>query len=167
MTNNFNEVALSRGAQKKAETIRKRQEAQKKKIIEYLEESPNLGVALARVGINRSTFSRWREDDPNFSLEARQAAERGIEHTADKVELSLLNSAREGNVQAQKYYLGSNHPTYMTYQGQSVQMQRDELTDERKRQIEIACRAWDNKDFPDERPEDYDREPGEVEEMED
>jgi hypothetical protein len=144
------------GAEKKADTIRQRQDLLKRKLLEILEEAPNLGAALSRVGINRSTFSRWREDDPNFSLDANQAIERAIDHTADNVELALLASARDGKVPAQKYYLHNNHPRYMPKRWE--EQVANPLTEERKQQIYTAMKAWDDahKDYADEREEDYD-----------
>lgn len=144
------------GAEKKAESIRERQNLLKRKLLEILEEAPNLGAALSRVGINRSTFSRWREDDPNFSLDANQAIERAIDHTADNVELALLSSARDGKVPAQKYYLHHNHPRYMPKRWE--EQQANPLTEERKQQIYRAMKAWDDsrRDYEDERDEDYD-----------
>jgi len=141
------------GAAKNAETIRKRHEFQKQKLLELLEEAPNLGAALARVGINRSTFGRWRDDDPNFSIEVRHAMERAIEHTADNVELALLSSAREGKVSAQRYYLDHNHPRYMPRREE--ESEEDVLTEERKEQIYQAVKAWSSYDDGDERDEDY------------
>lgn len=144
------------GAEKKAETIRQRQDMLKQKLLEILEEAPNLGAALARIGINRSTFSRWREDDPNFSLDANHAMERAIDHTADNVELALLSSARNGNVHAQKYFLNHNHQKYMPKQW--MEQVANPLTEERKEQIYRAMKAWDDShdDYEDERDEDYD-----------
>lgn len=144
------------GAQKKAETIRKRQNLLKKKLLEILEEAPNLGAALARVGINRSTLGRWREDDPNFSIELNHTIEYAIEHTADNVELSLLSAARDGKVSAQKFFLENNHPRYMSKQWEEAKA--NPLTEERKEEIYRAMKAWDDShnDYDDECDEDYD-----------
>lgn len=141
------------GSEKKAETIRERQDLLKRKLLEILEEAPNLGAALSRVGINRSTFSRWREDDPNFSIEVNHAIERAIDHTADNVELALLSSARDGKVPAQKYYLHHNHPRYMPKRYEAPEA--NPLTPERIAQIEFAMRAWDSRDDEDYQDSDY------------
>ncbi len=156
MSKNSGKEKRPRGAEKKADTIRKRQDILKQKLLEILEEAPNLGAALSRIGINRSTFSRWREDDPNFSLDVNHAVERAIEHTADNVELALLSSVREGKVPAQKYYLHHNHPRYMPKRFE--EQQANPLTEERKQQIYRAMKAWDDSrgDYEDERDEDYD-----------
>jgi hypothetical protein len=145
-----------RGEKKKADTIKKRQDAQKMKLLELLEESPNIGVALSRIGINRSTYSRWRTEDAVFTVESNKAIERGVEKTADLVEASLLNSARDGNVQAQKYYLDNNHKRYRAKKYGELQ-QEDVLTEERKAQIYRAAKAWSYVD-PDEDELDSDYE---------
>lgn len=142
-----------RGAEKKAETIRKRLEQDKEHLLGILRESPNLGVALSRTGIHRSTFNRWREDDPNFSIDARDALEEGIDKTADVVETSLISKAREGSVPAQKYYLHNNHSRYMPpHKAESIE---NPLTEERKKEIADAMRAWSMPERGDERLEDY------------
>jgi hypothetical protein len=145
-----------RGEQKKADTIRKRQDTQKMKLLEILEESPNIGTALSRIGINRSTYSRWRTSDSVFTMEADKAIERGIEKTADLVEMALLNVARDGNVQAQKYYLGNNHKRYRTNRYGEPEVEG--LSEERKMQITAALKAWSEgsyDDYADERDSDY------------
>lgn len=156
MAKNIGKEKRPRGSEKKADTIRKRQDLLKQKLLEILEEAPNLGAALSRVGINRSTFGRWRDDDPNFSINVNHAIERAIEHTADNVELALLASARDGEVAAQKYYLNNNHPRYMPRRWE--EQKANPLTEERKQQIYRAMKAWDDSrnDYEDERDEDYD-----------
>lgn len=143
-----------RGAKKKAETIEKRQSAQKIKLLEYLEEAPNIGAALSRIGINRSTYSRWRADDEVFAMEADKAIERGIEKTADNVELALLAKARDGSVQAQKYYLSNNHKRYRMNNWNSSESE-SVLTEEMKKQIADTARVWSAIEQGDERVEDY------------
>lgn len=142
------------GAKKKAETIEKRQSVQKSKLLEHLEEAPNIGVALSRVDINRSTYSRWRADDEVFAMKADEAIERGIEKTADNVELALLGKARDGSVQAQKYYLSNNHKRYRENNKGSSESE-SVLTEERIKQIADTMRAWTVKETGDERDEDY------------
>ena len=131
-----------RGAEKKAETIRLRQEAQKKKLIEILRESPNISSALNRVGIDRSTFSRWKAEDYEFSAKARHAVSEGIERTADNVELSLLNNARNGDVRSQKFYLEHNHERYKPQKDISERDGDCLLTNERLEKIKDMMIAW-------------------------
>lgn len=142
------------GAKKKEKTIKERQDLLKRKLIEILEKSPNLGIALERIGINRSTLSRWRDNDPNFSIELLRATEMGIESTADSVEISLLNSAKNGDVSAQKLYLTNNHQRYM--KDRQVTANDGSLSEERKREIDRCTEIWDEFDpDEDERDEDY------------
>jgi hypothetical protein len=129
-----------RGEKKKAKTIQKRQKSLKSKFLEVLEESPNISSALSRIGINRSTLSRWRADDPSFSTSVEYALELGREKTGDIVEMSLLGKAREGDVQAQKFYLTHNHEHYRPPKYEPEQ--ESVLTEERKKQIADCMRAW-------------------------
>jgi len=146
-----------RGVKKKAETIEKRQSAQKTKLLEYLEEAPNIGVALSRVDINRSTYSRWRADDEVFAMKADKAIERGIEKTADNVELALLGKARDGSVQAQKYYLSNNHKRYRE-NNKGLSESESVLTEEMMKQIANAAGIDHVIEEEDERNEDYESE---------
>lgn len=131
-----------RGADKMAASIKKRQDKEMTLLLQALEESPNLGQALARVGINRSTYYRWRQCDEVFLKNADDAIRRGIEKTADMVESSMLNSARDGNVQAQKYYLEHNHPRYKKRTLLDLLESDGRLTPEREQQIAEAMRNW-------------------------
>ncbi|MBI2473942.1 hypothetical protein HYV70_05325 [Candidatus Uhrbacteria bacterium] len=146
-----------RGAKKKAETIEKRQSAQKTKLLEYLEEAPNIGAALSRIGINRSTYSRWRADDEVFTIEADEAIGRGIEKTADNVELALLGKARDGSVQAQKYYLSNNHKRYRE-NNKGLSESESVLTEEMMKQMANAAGIDHVIEEEDERNEDYESE---------
>jgi len=141
-----------RGGEKKAETIRQRQNPKKRKLLKILEESPNIGAALARVGIDRSTFSRWRANNQKFSLDANNAIAEGIERTADNMELSLLNSARNGDVRAQKYYLDHNHDRYKRREDR---VPDNPLTEERKAEIANCMREWSRPICGDECLDDY------------
>ncbi len=152
MAGKSNQKRPVRGAKKKAETIRKRQEKEMTLLLEALEESPNLGQALTRVGINRSTYYRWRQDDQMFALNADNAMWNGREKTADMVEMSLLSKARDGNVQAQKIYLEHNHPRYKRYGLFDTEETDGKLSLERQQQISEAIQNWSNK-----RSEDDDR----------
>lgn len=133
---------IQRGAKKMAKTIRERQKTEKQQLLEALEESPNLGQALTRVGINRSTYYRWRQDDQVFALNADNAMWNGREKTADMVEMSLLGKARDGSVQAQKIYLEHNHPRYKRYGLFDTEETDGKLSLERQEQIAKAMKNW-------------------------
>jgi len=136
---------IQRGAKKRAKTIRKRQDTEKKRLLAVLEESPNLGHALTRVGIDRSTFWRWKQDDPIFALNADNAMWNGREKTADMVELSLLNEAKNGEVKAQKLYLEHNHPRYIRHGWFDVPETQKGLSPERQVEITKALKNWTTK----------------------
>jgi hypothetical protein len=140
MVNKLQSTKRPRGEKKKAKTIEKRQKSLKSKFLEVLEESPNISSALSRIGINRSTLSRWKDNDSLFAAKVEYALELGREKTGDIVEMSLLGKAREGDVQAQKFYLVHNHENYRPpkYEPEPESV----LTEERKKQIAEAVRAW-------------------------
>ncbi len=143
-----------RGIEKRQKTIRKRQDPKKQKLIAFLQDSANIGVALKRVGIDRSTYSRWRASDLEFASDADDAIELGIENTADLVETCLLSKARDGDVQAQKYYLTNNHERYREDRWKE-QEKKNVLTEEMKRDIANAAFTWAYPSGSDELDEDY------------
>ncbi|XKT74753.1 MAG: hypothetical protein ACJKTH_01550 [Patescibacteria group bacterium UBA2163] len=147
MTKKKETTRTARGAKKKADTIKKRQDAQKKQLIELLEKSPNVGYALSRVGINRSTWSRWRHEDIQFRIDSNYALEFGVASTADLVEGSMLDNAQKGSVPAQKFYLIHNHERYRPAQNIP---EENPLTEERKKEIGDALKAWEAQDPEDE-----------------
>lgn len=88
-------------------------EAIKLKIVEFLRSHLAVQSVLKRVEITRTTFSRWRKEDPIFdrecitaSKESRTIACEGLENKA--VELGL-----GGNMVAIKFVLEHSDPRYM------------------------------------------------------
>jgi len=143
-----------RGSKKRQKTIQKRQDPQKQKLIALLQDSANIGVALKRVGIDRSTYSRWRASDSEFARNVDEAIELGIENTADLVETCLLSKARDGDVQAQKYYLTNNHERYREDKWRR-QEKKNVLTEKMKEDIARTTFAWAYPSGSDELDEDY------------
>lgn len=134
-----------RGADKMAASIKKRQEKEKTMLLKALEESPNLGQALARIDKDRSTYYRWRQDDEVFAMAADSAMFIGREKIADLTEVSLISLAREGNVQAIKFYLEHNHLRYKKYGWLEALTNDGKLSLERQRQIAKAMKNWFHK----------------------
>lgn len=99
---------------KKAETIRKRQQKEKKKLLEEFEHNYNISAVCARAKIHRSKFYRWYDEDSTFKKAVDKAREKGQSFVSDGVEARLLNLAKEGNMPAVKFFLQHNSPKYMS-----------------------------------------------------
>lgn len=143
---------------KKAQTIKKRQDALKKKIIKTLEQQPIIQTAVAMSGVDRSTYYRWRDEDEEFREKTEGAKEQGVEFTNDMMESLLIKLAREGKVTPIIFWLKNHHPDYSEkkYFNHEHHIRQDEvLTEERKREIALCISNWSEPDDGDERDEDY------------
>jgi hypothetical protein len=143
---------------KKAETIKKRQDALKKKFIKTLEQQPVIQTAVAIAGIDRSTYYRWRDEDPEFREKTEGAKDQGIEFTNDMMESLLIKLAREGKITPIIFWLKNHHPDYSEkkfFNHEHHITQDDVLTEERKKEIMLCMQAWSEPEDGDERDEDY------------
>jgi hypothetical protein len=142
------------------ETIKKRQDANKAKFIKKIEETPIIQVAAAQTGIDRTTYYRWRDEDPDFKKKCEEAQEKGIDFVNDMMESILIKNAKADNMTAVIFWLKNHNPLYndKRYHEHKHRIEEENvLTEERKEQIANAIRAWypDKDEYEDERDEDY------------
>lgn len=90
----------------------KNQERIKKKLLEELEKIPIVQYACQKVGISRSTYYRWIEDDKKFSSDADDAQQKGVEIINDMAESKIINKVQEGQFTAITFWLKHNHSRY-------------------------------------------------------
>lgn len=143
---------------KKAETIKKRQDALKKKFTSVLEQNPIIQTAVAMVGIGKSTYYRWIEDDPKFRKDCAESMTKGVEFTNDMMESLLIKTAREGKITSIIFWLKNHHPDYSEkkfFNHEHHIRQDDVLTEERKKEIAMCISNWSQPVDEDERDEDY------------
>jgi len=95
-------------------TIKKRQEKDKKTLIENLEKTPIIQMACEKTGISRATYYRWRIDDREFSKNADKALDDGVSLMNDYAESQLISSIRDKNMTAIIYWLKHRHKAYST-----------------------------------------------------
>ncbi len=81
-------------------------------MLEQLTKTPVVQIAVEKVGISRSTFYRWKEEDPKFAKEADQALTEGIALVNDMAESQLLSAIRDRNITAIFYWLNHRHSAY-------------------------------------------------------
>ena len=123
-------------------TIAKRQKVEKELLIAQLKKTPIVQVACEKVGVGRSTFYRWKNEDPKFRNLADQAIRVGEELLNDLAESQLINLIRDKRMDAIRYWLTHHHPTY----GNKLQItgrllhENIELSDEQKELVEKALR---------------------------
>lgn len=94
-------------------TIEKRQEENKSKLIELLQKTPIVQVVCEKSGVSRATYYRWRSEDKKFKEESDKALKEGIEMINDMAESQLLSSIRDKNMTAIIFWLKNHHQSYI------------------------------------------------------
>lgn len=100
-------------------------------ILKELEESPFIERACKKVGIARSTFYRWCEDDRTFYYNSEACRLKGREKLNDFVESKLLENIKDGHQSAIQFWLSNNSKTYQfaraTRQYRMQELEQDQL----------------------------------------
>lgn len=111
----------------------------KKKIVEKLQTNPITSRACKELGIARSTFYRWKEEDKEFKITVEKSQMMGRAIICDVIEsklLNLLNSNNDETVfKTAKFLLLHLHPIYKN-SNESMQYQKAKLKDEISREKE-------------------------------
>lgn len=89
------------------------QDQQKKDaLIECLKKAPIVQVAVDKVGISRSTYYRWRHDDPQFATQVDAAIQEGASLVNDLAESQLINAIKSQNLGALIFWLKNRHKAF-------------------------------------------------------
>lgn len=92
----------------------------KQKLLEEIERSGNVYLSCIKIGVDKSTFYRWKEQDKEFSKKAGEAIRTGRENNSDVAEHALMLKVKEKNMDAIKYILGHNSPRYKQNKSSNV-----------------------------------------------
>jgi hypothetical protein len=84
----------------------------KNEVIEYLKKVPLVQVASDKAGISRSTYYRWRHDDPQFMQDTDEAIKDGSLLVNDLAEGSLINAIKDQNLGAIIFWLKNRHSSF-------------------------------------------------------
>ncbi len=115
---------------------------QKQLILEQLRKTPIVQVATEKVGIARSTFYRWKAQDPAFAVAADEAIDQGVSLMNEYAESMLITAIKNQNLTAVFYWLNHRHPAYETrvrVDGR-IKHQSEELTPEQSALVERALK---------------------------
>lgn len=124
-----------------------RNNADKKKFLEALEETPWIIIAAKRVGISRATIYRWIESTPRFRMAIEKVQERGRQGETDLAHGKLHQLIVKGDFRAIKFLLENHDPRYMKSSGEtSVDAQMKEATETLKNLLEEVKRVEKTKD---------------------
>ncbi len=102
----------------------------KQKLLKELEKSGNVFISCKKVGIDRSTFYRWKENDDVFRREAERVERLGRADNTDIGEHLLMKKVKEENLEAIKYLLRHNSPMYRRPMMPSIKMFENEYPGE-------------------------------------
>lgn len=86
-------------------TIQKRVGENKQLMIEQLKRLPIVQIACEKMGISRSSFYRWKNDDPEFAKAINQALREGKQFINEMAESQLLSAIKERNLTAIIFWL--------------------------------------------------------------
>lgn len=143
-------------AKKRADTITKRQQKLKEKVLMELEQIPIIEVASKKAGASSSTYYRWVKEDYIFARAAEESLQRGLQHINDVAESKVVTGIYNNDKTLIIFWLKNRHRNYADKQHHIHQIpDENPLTEERKRQIAEAVKAWSDTDYGDERDEDY------------
>lgn len=92
--------------------IRDRQAKQKQVFLEAFKRMPNVFAVCQRIGIGRTTYYRWIEEDTVFRKQMDEARSEGWDNLNDIIELALIQKAKEKHPSAMFFFLRHNHPRY-------------------------------------------------------
>lgn len=92
--------------------ITKRQVKEKGALIDQLKKLPIIQIACEKTGVGRTTYYRWKKEDPDFAFDSEEAIQTGRNLINDMAESQLLSEIKEKNMTAIIFWLKHNHPIY-------------------------------------------------------
>lgn len=82
------------------------------KLLTELERTGIPLTACSKVGVSRSTYYRWRQENTTFKLMTDEAIRIGRENITDLAESKLVKNISDGNQRAIEFQLRHNDPRY-------------------------------------------------------
>lgn len=80
--------------------------------LEQLKKTPIVQIACEKLGIARSTFYRWKEEDKEFEKQVNDAVLEGHLMVNDLAESQLIGAVKDRNMNAIMYWLRHHHADY-------------------------------------------------------
>jgi len=114
----------------------------KEHLLEQLQKTPIVQIAVERVGIARSTFYRWKLEDKEFAKKVDDAVFEGQQLINDLAESKLIASIQDQNMSAIVFWLRTHNEKYrqkLELSGQLKHIQ-EELTPDQKKIVEQALK---------------------------
>jgi hypothetical protein len=117
---------------------------QKSELPKQLKKTPIVQVACLKLGLNRTTYYRWRNSDSKFAKAADEAMLEGQEMMNDIAELQLITAIKNNDLSAIMFWLRHHHPSYkhkveVSSRAKAIS-EKEELTPEQQALVEQALR---------------------------
>lgn len=114
--------------------------ADKKLLLAKLAETPITEAACKKVGLPRSTYYRWRKEDPDFAEQCDEVIELSVGLINDLAESQLINAIKNQNMSAITFWLKHNHRSYRNRLEVDARLQpvQQELTPEQTEMVNKA-----------------------------
>ncbi len=113
----------------------------RKLMLEQLQKTPIVQVCCEKLSIARSTYYRWREEDPEFAKQADKALAEGVALINDLTESQLLSAIKNGNISSIFYWLNHRHSAYSNKLEITAKVKNEVMTPE---QAELIKKALEN-----------------------
>lgn len=88
----------------------KQQESKKKQFLESLPKTFTISAASHAIGIDRKTFYRWAEVDPDFKQQVYETLQEGRKFVTDMATVQVITHIKNGNLTASMYWLNNKDP---------------------------------------------------------
>lgn len=107
-------------------------------MLEQLKKTPVVQIACEKTGVARSTYYRWREEDPDFTNQADKALSEGVALVNDLAESQLLSAIKDRNISAIFYWLNHRHTAYSNKLEITAKVKNESLSPEQQELIKTA-----------------------------
>ena len=92
----------------------------KQKLLEEIQKFGIVFLACQKIGINKATYYRWKNEDKKFKEEAKEAERIGRENICDIAKYSLVQNIKEKNERSIEYALSHLSPEFKQKQTSKV-----------------------------------------------
>ena len=99
-------------------------ESDKLKLILALKEIPIVVLACKKVGLDKSTFYRWKNSDKRFAREVSRAMSRGVEYISDIAEAHVIQGVKKGERNYVLTWLKSHRSPYKRTEKTTVEIKQ-------------------------------------------
>jgi ACT domain-containing protein len=130
------------GGNKYSSASEHKQAKQKEMILDQLRKTPVIQIVCKKLGISRSTYYRWRQENKEFAKACDEALEDGCLLVNDLAESQLMGAIRDQNITAIIFWLRSHHDKYKNKVevNASIKNVSEQLTPEQQAVVEQALK---------------------------